>query len=1059
MRDFTTYAQKRKAAKRRRKILYALCAAMILGAGWVLMRPAITLSDAPECGLEAHTHTEDCYSWETGPAPFLCTLDYHEHGDDCYDPEGNLLCSMEEHVHTADCYGAPEEYQVLTCETPEHTHSDDCYSLPDPTPDYILGPVLDCGMAEHIHGDTCYDGEDLICTIPEHTHTDRCMEEPTEETKPAWDSLTEEEKRQELLSMLHVEEEEEETLFDTLLETYEKDLNEIHTILLDHTPEKAGEAAIETLEDLRGYLEATESTVSTEPAEDTEPTEEAEPTEAADETEATEPTEAADPTAPAEVTVEDLLKALTLGSPEDRAALESLLERTGKTPAELLALIRPETAEAEPITTLEALRARLEPTVEEPLSPEEKAALEQIQTQLQIESNEDKQALSELLKTYSLKPSEILEYLKLMQEDPETEQVRTLEELKALMEAAMGVQTLGAEDGKFTFVTGTTAEYRAALTVGDYLIQVVASSGPADAADYKLVVDWQVDTCDVNEAHGVLKGGYKKFNLDVQNTVDASKKFPADHPVSYTIQRTDAKPFVDLVVYLGGELIDKSGTAYNADHTQVCGTFEGDAANGFSLVAEEVLLCNGWEMADDTFLSDGGSYSIGYILSNYNVFLELDYVGSHVVGPFIIGGTATMSGNLGGVSAGEEMSAPHTVPDYLGGYGAQTAIIVTARDETPVYFGEKMYRDQTGVEIKCAANKTSDNYWYAKQYVSFADAWQDIAEEARNVASDGALSAEESARLLTDSGVGTGKQLPAGNTYTFPGNTFSLGQVLDLKGLQPGQDTTIILTGTEVTIPWIYLDGTVPDGQAESGYNSGIVFICPDATSVKGNQVTGHLVAPNANVEYSGGFYNGCVIAKSLNATGTEGHMWPYNGSRLTPAKTPVQATKYMNGEPLPMDSEYHFQFALYQQTRVQAEDGTSAYSYADTPAVTGTNTGPNVTFGYTEFNTAGDFVYKMVEQTDGDHPGILFDARAYYAKIHVVKNGSRFQATISYYKDEGCTQPLDDGVTYPVFNNRYGEKLPDTGGGGTAIFVLPGIGLLSLALMAAILQWKRREA
>ena len=49
--------------------------------------------------------------------------------------------------------------------------------------------------------------------------------------------------------------------------------------------------------------------------------------------------------------------------------------------------------------------------------------------------------------------------------------------------------------------------------------------------------------------------------------------------------------------------------------------------------------------------------------------------------------------------------------------------------------------------------------------------------------------------------------------------------------------------------------------------------------------------------------------------------------------------------------------------------------------------------------------------------------------------------------------------MTYPVFNNRYGEKLPDTGGGGTAIFVLPGIGLLSLALLAAILQWKRREA
>ena len=92
MRDLGTYVQKRKAALRRRNIVCILCALVTLGAGWVLMRPAITLSDQPECGLEAHTHTEECYTQQIGPAPLVCTLEEHAHNDDCYDAEGNLLC-------------------------------------------------------------------------------------------------------------------------------------------------------------------------------------------------------------------------------------------------------------------------------------------------------------------------------------------------------------------------------------------------------------------------------------------------------------------------------------------------------------------------------------------------------------------------------------------------------------------------------------------------------------------------------------------------------------------------------------------------------------------------------------------------------------------------------------------------------------------------------------------------------------------------------------------------------------------------------------------------------
>ena len=955
----------------------------------MLMRPAITLSDAPECGMEVHTHTEDCFRWETGPAPFVCTLDYHEHGDGCFDAEGNLLCPLEEHVHTESCYGEPEEYQVLTCEIPEHTHSEVCYSLPDPTPDYTLGPVLDCGMAEHIHGEGCYDGEDLICTIPEHTHTDRCTTAPTEKTEPAWDSLTEEEKRQELLSMLRIEEAEAEAAFDTLLETYEKTLDEIHTILLDHTPEKAGEAAIETLEDLQAYLEAVEPAENTEPVEATEETETTEPTEATDPTESTEPAD------PAEV------------------------------------------------------------TVEETLFPEEQAALEQIQAQLQIESNEDRQALSELLKTYSIQPSEVLEYLKLMQEDPQTEQVQTLEALKALIEAAMGVRTLEEIPADGYFHQDPQGGYTARVVQDDCIItaNVYTNDPNRPETDYHLEVIYENDAGTANAAHGMVVD-YRAFTLEVVGNSSDTQPFRTANAY-YRIEKKDGSAFEEEVVFYNDVLENVSSNAFTEDKKSIKGTFTSNATTNYEIEPAEISIAKSWNYSNAHFLDwPGASYSIAYILRNYNIFLSGDYSGTHVVGAFTVDSISQTSG-LGGLSVGEKYGAPHKVPDYLGNITCSLSSgIITAAPDIPVYLGPTC-KEKTVTHWVDASSTPADNqnYWFVDNYINFMDAMQAIREEM------GAITATSTAQPDTSDNGKYALALDAGEVYEIPAATFTGKKKLYLRNETEETDTIIIIRGETVELPTIVDEtGTEMGNKAESGKSTGIVFLCPDATTVNGYEVTGHLVAPNADVNYSGGNYNGCVIAHNMVTT-AEGHMWPYKGSRLVPAKTPVQATKYMNGEPLEENSEYQFQFAIYQQTRMEAEDGTYTYTYSDTPAATGTNEGPNITFGFIEFSEAGEFVYKMVEQIDQTHPGIIFDPRTYYAKIGVVSSGSRFQATIFYYKDEACTEPLDEGLTCPVFNNRYGEKLPDTGGQGTAIFVLPGIALLSLAVLAAILQWKRRAA
>ena len=112
--------------RRWRRAVSVLACAVVFCTTYALILPAITLSAEPKCGLEKHTHTEDCYETrlvcgqaedpETDPAPAE---------DPETDPAGSQEAAGPAHVHTDACYE-----QVLTCEKPEHTHTDACWSDP-----------------------------------------------------------------------------------------------------------------------------------------------------------------------------------------------------------------------------------------------------------------------------------------------------------------------------------------------------------------------------------------------------------------------------------------------------------------------------------------------------------------------------------------------------------------------------------------------------------------------------------------------------------------------------------------------------------------------------------------------------------------------------------------------------------------------------------------------------------------------------------------------------------------------------------------------------------------
>lgn len=102
--------------RRWRRAVFVLACAVVFCTTYALILPAITLSAEPKCGLEEHTHTEDCYETR-----LVCG----QAEDPETDPAGSAEVAGPAHVHTDACYE-----QVLTCEQPEHTHTDACWSDP-----------------------------------------------------------------------------------------------------------------------------------------------------------------------------------------------------------------------------------------------------------------------------------------------------------------------------------------------------------------------------------------------------------------------------------------------------------------------------------------------------------------------------------------------------------------------------------------------------------------------------------------------------------------------------------------------------------------------------------------------------------------------------------------------------------------------------------------------------------------------------------------------------------------------------------------------------------------
>ena len=135
--------------KRWQKAVSILACIVVFCTVYALILPALTAEGTPHCGIEEHTHTDECYTQEQ---TLICGQEEgegaHTHTEECYDEDGNLICGLEEnegHQHTEECY---QTENILTCDQEEsegHQHTAECYER-----------VLTCGKEEHTHTLACY---------------------------------------------------------------------------------------------------------------------------------------------------------------------------------------------------------------------------------------------------------------------------------------------------------------------------------------------------------------------------------------------------------------------------------------------------------------------------------------------------------------------------------------------------------------------------------------------------------------------------------------------------------------------------------------------------------------------------------------------------------------------------------------------------------------------------------------------------------------------------------------------------------------------------------------
>lgn len=296
-----------------------------------------------------------------------------------------------------------------------------------------------------------------------------------------------------------------------------------------------------------------------------------------------------------------------------------------------------------------------------------------------------------------------------------------------------------------------------------------------------------------------------------------------------------------------------------------------------------------------TIFDEGGDYSLYYILNHFNHFVKEDATAGHTIGAIAVGGkTKYIAG------CGTNQGYNQTTSSYLKG-----PIVKLLPDG---YF-KKLYVGET--ELKNAqqfAHQNEQNTFISKNdcYIDFDKAFDEITAEAKAYRGEiqityqdllnakalspwnGKISSIETNYWeMTNEGSTIALKLKRGYSYQFENDVLKNIARIDLMVSDSEDKDTLFIANDQgpTTIPYIYLNGNFDAMTGEWGDEMSAVYVLPYATEVtpssKSQKHIGHIVAPNAFIHDMNGDVNGCFIAKSLNLTGSESHMFPYHGQKI----------------------------------------------------------------------------------------------------------------------------------------------------------------------------------
>ena len=428
------------------------------------------------------------------------------------------------------------------------------------------------------------------------------------------------------------------------------------------------------------------------------------------------------------------------------------------------------------------------------------------------------------------------------------------------------------------------------------------------------------------------------------------------------------------------------------------------------------------------FQQDGGYYNpLGYILSNYNVFVQGDATNnSHVIGSVFVGGDFHTAVNVFGNG-----HFTHRVSSYVGGLwrnkdaglypGSNTT---NNPNDVRLYLGKVNYDPaiQEGrfkprfADGNAGILFTNDNQYAGDLNAMFAD----IAAQTESLSNpqSGAITVTDvqSGEHITFGNDGN-LYLDAGFTYLFTAELLAkyphAGRKIILRVTKPIDDvsqmpeTIIVSNDSRIAMP--VLDSYVDASGARHDFTTGaesfkglpLVFAFPKATAVESSGSAteyGHIVAPRAHVTMNLQ-YNGCVLAQSATMSGAaEGHMWPYNGTVLavhTQDTFALQASKSLTGHALRAGE---FRFAIWRANEQWEKEDADPRQPGTNPLKEVVNNGSGEvdfgsrTLGDADFGTCApqpggsctqtkDFRY-VIEEVRGGDPFITYDPSVYHITV-----------------------------------------------------------------------------